>query len=144
MASLPSNVHVSTHPCLLAKLSQLRSATTTSKETKALVHEISLLLAAEALGKFLTTSNTGEVDYTPLSAPFEVQKVTPTSIALVPVLRSGLGMLEGAFVMLSPLFVSELWLTLFSSFRDAPPCPGPGAPSWPLPREDDPAARRVL
>lgn len=113
MSSLPSNVHVSTHPCLLAKLSQLRSANTTPKETKALVHEISLFLAAEALGSFLTIENTGVTDVTPLGAPFEVQKVSPKSIVLVPVLRSGLGMLEGLcfsnfprFFYLSVLFVS--------------------------------------
>lgn len=95
MSSLPPNVYVSTHPCLMAKLSQLRSASTTPKETKALVHEISLLLAVEALGRFLTTEDTGVADITPMGAPFEVQKVNPKSIALVPVLRSGLGMLEG-------------------------------------------------
>lgn len=34
-------------------------------------------------------------DITPMGASFEVQKVSPRSIALVPVLRSGLGMVEG-------------------------------------------------
>lgn len=103
MSSLPSNVYVSTHPCLMAKLSQLRSANTTPKETKALVHEISLFLAVEALGRFLTTENTGVAGMTPMGAPFEVQKVNPKSIALVPVLRSGLGMLEGLSFFPSPL-----------------------------------------
>jgi len=48
-SSVPSNVHVSKHPCLRAKLSQLRSKSTKARETKALVHDISLLLGAEAL-----------------------------------------------------------------------------------------------
>lgn len=95
MSSLPSNVRVSTHPCLLAKLSQLRSASTSPKETKALVHEISLFLAVEALGAFLTTEDTGVAGMTPMGASFEVQNISPRSIALVPVLRSGLGMVEG-------------------------------------------------
>ena len=47
--SLPSNVRVSSHPCLRAKLSQLRSKNTNARETKTLVHEISLLLGSEAL-----------------------------------------------------------------------------------------------
>lgn len=49
MASLPSNVHVSKHPCLRAKLSQLRSKSANARETKDLVHEISLILGTEAL-----------------------------------------------------------------------------------------------
>jgi uracil phosphoribosyltransferase len=91
--SLPSNVTVSSHPCLLAKLSQLRSVSTSSKETKALVHELALLLGAEALAKVLTTSTSGE-DVTPLGATYPVHK-TNERLVLVPILRSGLGMLEG-------------------------------------------------
>src|SRR4051794_15815289 len=51
--SLPPNVHVSTHPCLQAKLSQLRDSNTKARETKALVHEISLILGVEALASGL-------------------------------------------------------------------------------------------
>lgn len=47
--SLPSNVHVSQHPCLRAKLSQLRSKSTAAKDVKTLVHEIGLIVATEAL-----------------------------------------------------------------------------------------------
>ena len=50
MASvLPSNVHVSRHPCLRAKLSLLRSQTTGSRETKALINDIATILGIEAL-----------------------------------------------------------------------------------------------
>jgi uracil phosphoribosyltransferase len=49
MSGLPPNVHVSKHPCLRAKLSQLRSKSTNARETKDLVHEISLILGIEAL-----------------------------------------------------------------------------------------------
>lgn len=47
--TLPPNVHISKHPCLLAKLSQLRSGTTSAKEVKGLIHEISLIVGCEAL-----------------------------------------------------------------------------------------------
>lgn len=47
--SLPPNVHVSSHPCLTAKLSQLRSKNTSAREVKLLVHEIALILGCEAL-----------------------------------------------------------------------------------------------
>ncbi|GJC95963.1 uracil phosphoribosyltransferase [Colletotrichum higginsianum] len=46
---LPSNVHVSQHPCLRAKLSQLRSQSTPAKDVKSLVNEIALMVAYEAL-----------------------------------------------------------------------------------------------
>jgi len=52
---LPPTVHISTHPCLQAKLSQLRQSTTNARETKALVHEIALIVACEATAAGLTT-----------------------------------------------------------------------------------------
>jgi uracil phosphoribosyltransferase len=57
MASLPSNVHVSAHPCLRAKISQLRSKSTKSKEAKTLIHEITLMLATEALANATSTTD---------------------------------------------------------------------------------------
>jgi uracil phosphoribosyltransferase len=59
--SLPSNAHVSTHPCLKAKLSQLRSAKTASKDVQALVHEIALMVGYEALASGLTSTDDGTV-----------------------------------------------------------------------------------
>lgn len=50
---LPSNVHVSQHPCLRAKLSQLRSKNASAKEVKSLVSEISLFIASEAMSSTL-------------------------------------------------------------------------------------------
>lgn len=52
MASLPPNVHVSRHPSLAAKLSQLRSRSAAA-DVQTLVHEISLILAAEDLAASL-------------------------------------------------------------------------------------------
>jgi uracil phosphoribosyltransferase len=59
--SLPQNVHCSTHPCLQAKLSQLRGASTNARETKALVHEIALIIGCEALGAGLSTTEGSKV-----------------------------------------------------------------------------------
>lgn len=93
--SLPSNIHLSTHPCLRAKLSQLRSATTTSKETKALVHDIALILGVEALASTLQAT-AAEKDTTPLGYDYTTEKVIPERISVMPILRSGLGMVDGA------------------------------------------------
>lgn len=56
MSNLPPNVHVSKHPCLRAKLSQLRSKSANARETKDLVHEISLILGTEALAGLAVVS----------------------------------------------------------------------------------------
>ena len=60
-SALPANVHVSQHPCLRAKLSQLRSKHANARETKALVHEIALIVGCEALGSCLKTISSGTV-----------------------------------------------------------------------------------
>lgn len=60
---LPSNVRVSRHPCLRAKLSQLRSQNTNAREAKLLVHEIATIVACEALAEGLQVIPHGAVSY---------------------------------------------------------------------------------
>lgn len=67
MPAIPENVHVSQHPCLRAKLSQLRSKSTTAGETKQLVHEISLIIGTEALAG-LETITIGTVSLSAFSS----------------------------------------------------------------------------
>ena len=57
----PSNVHVSMHPCLRVKLSQLRSKSANAQETKALIHEISMIIGCEALASGLEAVDSGTV-----------------------------------------------------------------------------------
>ncbi|KAJ5812893.1 hypothetical protein N7447_009916 [Penicillium robsamsonii] len=90
--SLPSNVHVSSHPCLQAKLSLIRSSSTTPRETRGLVHDIANILAVEAFSG-LKLVKTG-TDTTPLGIEYETQGIDPADLALVPILRSGLGMVD--------------------------------------------------
>jgi uracil phosphoribosyltransferase len=59
-SNLPPNVRISKHPCLRAKLSQLRSKSTNARDTKTLVHEIALLLGADALSS-LEVAEAGKV-----------------------------------------------------------------------------------
>lgn len=61
--SLPSNVHVSRHPCLMAKLSRLRSKGTESREVKSLVNDIATILGCEALATALTPVDGPKVRY---------------------------------------------------------------------------------
>ncbi|KAK0674307.1 uracil phosphoribosyltransferase-domain-containing protein [Cercophora samala] len=93
MSSLPPNVHISTHPCLQAKLSQLRSASTAARDVKTLINEITLILGTEALASALTSSP-GPEDKTPLNFPYQTTTLLPSTISLVPILRSGLSMVD--------------------------------------------------
>lgn len=60
---LPPNVHISSHPCLSAKLSQLRSRTTSARDTKTLVHEITLIIGCEALATATKSTLSGTVSH---------------------------------------------------------------------------------
>ena len=70
MADLPSNVHVSQHPCLLAKLSQLRSSSTPARDVKSLIHDISLIVACEGLAKGVQSTPGPIVRSTPFLPSF--------------------------------------------------------------------------
>ncbi|KAI8316916.1 Uracil phosphoribosyltransferase [Colletotrichum sp. SAR11_240] len=108
--SLPSNVHVSQHPCLRAKLSQLRSKSTAAKDVKTLVHEIGLIVATEALAAS-TKATDGPKDATPLGFEFTSTEISPSRLCLVPILRSGLGMVEAVQTILpGPVPVHHLGL----------------------------------
>ncbi|KAI2789557.1 hypothetical protein POX_d05050 [Penicillium oxalicum] len=109
--SLPSNVHISTHPCLQAKISQLRSQSTTPRETRALVEEISSILGVEAFAQGLALTKTG-TDRTPLGIEYETTTIDPVDLALVPILRSGLGMVDAINALL-PTAVPIYHLGLF-------------------------------
>jgi uracil phosphoribosyltransferase len=61
MAPLPLNAHVSTHPCVRAKLSQLRSQSTAAREVKSLINEIATIVGVEALASCLTIAESGTV-----------------------------------------------------------------------------------
>lgn len=118
---LPANIHVSTHPCLRAKMSQLRSQSTSARETKQLIHDISLMIGCEALAASLSTKESQtQVSLLPspptpsphpltppvpqetshLSYPYTPDVLTQTNISIVPILRSGLSMVDALQTLL--------------------------------------------
>ncbi|KAL9009408.1 MAG: hypothetical protein Q9173_005566 [Seirophora scorigena] len=107
--ALLSNIHISTHPCVRAKLSQIRSKDANARETQSLVHEIALLVACDALASGLQAVSTGTGE-TPLGYEYTTETTYP-KIALVPILRSGLGMVDALQSLLpSPAAVHHLGL----------------------------------
>lgn len=89
-------VHVADHPLITHKLSVLRDERTPSPTFRALVSELMTLLAYEA---------TREVRVTPKEITTPVTTTTGVEIAeprplVVPILRAGLGMLDGMTALL--------------------------------------------
>ena len=96
-----SNVYESKHPLVANKPSRLRDKNTNPKKFRELVREISALLAYEATADLQTAPV--EIE-TPL-AKMQAQQLKE-KIGLVPILRAGLGMVEGIWEMMPS---SEVW-----------------------------------
>jgi uracil phosphoribosyltransferase len=96
-----SQVFISQHPLVAHKLAKLRSTQTEPKKFRELVREITILLAYEA---------TADLQIQPV----QVQTPLGTApgaellekIGLVPILRAGLGMVEGIWEMMPS---AEVW-----------------------------------
>ncbi len=100
-----SNVHVSNHPLILHKLTQLRDVKTDHRTFRELVYELTLLLGYEA------TQDIGiqqETVFTPMG---EAQGYKAReAIGLVPILRAGLGMTQSIMELLPNVQVWHLGL----------------------------------
>lgn len=95
------NVFPSSHPLVAHKLTRLRDRNTEPKKFRELVREIAALLAYEATADLLTVPRQVE---TPLAMAMgaELQE----KIGLVPILRAGLGMVEGIWELMPQ---AEVW-----------------------------------
>jgi len=96
-----SNVFESKHPLVLHKLSRLRDIKTDPKKFRELVQEIAALMVYEATADLAVTPR--EVQ-TPLAITtgYELHH----KIGLVPILRAGLGMVEGIWELMPS---AEVW-----------------------------------
>ena len=99
------NLHVVDGPLARQKLKVLRDETTRTPEFRQAMKELSLIVVAEATRSMPT--NTVRVR-TPL-AETEVEEIAGP-VCLVPVLRAGLGMLEGALALLPDATVGFMGL----------------------------------
>jgi uracil phosphoribosyltransferase len=96
-----SRVHVSNHPLIRHKVTKMRDLHTEPKKFRELIREVAILLAYEAtqdlaLGEARVT--------TPLTETSG--SVLKEKIGLVPILRAGLGMVEGFWEMMP---TAEVW-----------------------------------
>jgi uracil phosphoribosyltransferase len=95
------NVQISSHPLIAHKLSKLRSVTTEPKKFRELVREIAALMAYEATADLLT-------EPTQVQTPLQMTSglILKEKVGLVPILRAGLGMVEGFWELLPS---AEVW-----------------------------------
>ncbi len=96
-----NNVFASTHPLIKHKLSRLRDRDTEPKKFRELVREIAGLLAYEATADLVTVSR-------PINTPLAAMSGAELAekIGLVPILRAGLGMVEGIWELMPN---AEVW-----------------------------------
>ncbi len=84
-------IHVFEHPLIQHKMALLRDEKTTTKEFRALVKEIGLLMGFEATRDLALKKTTIK---TPMCET-QVNVLAEEDIAIVPILRAGLGLVDG-------------------------------------------------
>jgi uracil phosphoribosyltransferase len=96
-----ANLFPSTHPLVAHKVTRLRDKSTEPKKFRELVREIAALMAYEATADLLVQPKAIETPLAPVVGS-EVQE----KIGLVPILRAGLGMVEGFWGLMPS---AEVW-----------------------------------
>ncbi|HEV2613334.1 MAG TPA: uracil phosphoribosyltransferase [Gammaproteobacteria bacterium] len=94
------------HPLLLHKLSSLRETKTSTKEFSELTREITLLLAYEATKDLPITTKHIKTPLESFDAPF-MQGKKPV---ILPILRAGLGMVDGFLTLMPSARVGHIGL----------------------------------
>ncbi len=104
-----SKVCVFDHPLILHKLSILRDSGTSVKEFRELISEIAQLMCYEATRDLPLE----EVDVQTPVAVAKCRRIAGKKLAIVPILRAGLGMVDGMVNMMPNVKVGHIGL-----FRD--------------------------
>ncbi len=101
-----NNVIEMTHPLIKHKISRLRDKNTGTAEFRALVEEIAMLMGYEAL-KDLPTENV-EIE-TPIER-CQSPVIAGKNLAIVPILRAGLGMVNGLSALVPTAKIGHIGL----------------------------------
>ena len=101
------NVIIFDHPLIRHKIAILRDAKTSMKEFRELIEEITTLMTYESLREGVPTEE--KVVTTPLETCTQ-QVVKDNAIVIVPILRAGLGMVNGVHVLFPSARVGHIGL----------------------------------
>ncbi|MGF1625856.1 MAG: uracil phosphoribosyltransferase [Alphaproteobacteria bacterium] len=105
-APLHPNLHVLTHPLIVHKLSLMRIRETSTIKFRALLKEIALLMGYEITRNLPIETVPIETPLAPMDAPM----ITGKKLAVVPILRAGLGMAEGLLELVPTARVGHIGL----------------------------------
>jgi uracil phosphoribosyltransferase len=99
-------IHIAEHPLIQHKLGLLREADISTKNFRELAAEISMLLTYEATKDFPLEPHT----INSWDGAIEVQQIKGKKITIVPILRAGIGMLDGVIQLLPNARISVVGL----------------------------------
>ncbi len=99
-------VHVASHPLIQHKLGLLREADISTKSFRELSSEVSMLLTYEATSDLVTEPVTIQC----WDGDVEIQQIKGKKITIVPILRAGLGMMDGVIELLPNARISVVGL----------------------------------
>lgn len=101
-----SEVFVMEHPLIQHKIGVLRKVTTGSKEFRELVNEIAMLMCYEATRNLPLRE---EIVDTPI-AKASIKQIAGKTLGIVPILRAGLGMVDGMLTLIPTAKVGHVGL----------------------------------
>ncbi|MDC0662154.1 uracil phosphoribosyltransferase [Marinobacter sp. SS21] len=95
-------IHEVKHPLIRHKLGLMRRADISTKNFRELAQEVSALLTYEATKDFTLAEDTIEG----WAGPVTVERITGKKVTIVPILRAGLGMMDGVLSLIPGARVS--------------------------------------
>jgi len=101
-----AQVHVLDHPLIQHKLSLIRDENTGSKDFRELVEEVAMLMAYEVTRDFPLQ----EVEVRTPVATMKAKVIAGRKVGLVPILRAGLGMIDGMLRLIPTAKVGHIGL----------------------------------
>ena len=106
-------LHIIDHPLILHKLSIMRDKETSTIKFRELLREISMLMGYEVTRDFPLTYEEIETPLMKMHAP----KILGKKVVIVPILRAGLGMVDGLTMLIPSARIGHIGL-----YRDEETC----------------------
>ena len=106
-------LHIIDHPLVQHKLSIMRDKKTSTMKFRDLLQEISMLMGYEITRDFPLTYEDIETPLMPMKAP----KIAGKKVVIVPILRAGLGMVDGLMRLMPSARIGHIGL-----YRDEVTC----------------------
>ena len=107
------SVHIIDHPLILHKLSVMRNKETSTSKFRQLLQEISMLMGYEVTRDMPLTYEEIETPLQKMNAP----KISGKKVVIAPILRAGLGMVDGLLSLIPSARVGHIGL-----YRDEETC----------------------